>query len=75
MPVHVGSLGVLNTTQDEIIECLDSLDGSLPPLEVETYAWEVLPVEHRRAELAEGIADEIRWLRQILSRSGHGYGE
>lgn len=72
VPVHATSLGALNTTQNEIIECLRALDGRVPPLEVETYAWEVLPEEHRQHELARGIADELRWLRALLAETGIG---
>ena len=31
--------------------------------EAETYAWDVLPDELKRADLAGGIAEELRWLR------------
>ena len=32
--------------------------------EVETYAWDVLPPELRRTDLATGIADELRFVMQ-----------
>ena len=72
VPIHAGSLGALATTQGEIVECLHALDGRIPPLEVETYAWEVLPDEHRRDELARGIADELRWLRTLIGEMDSG---
>jgi ABC-type uncharacterized transport system YnjBCD ATPase subunit len=36
-------------------------------LEVETYAWTVLPAEMRQHGLAEDIAAELRWLIDQLS--------
>ena len=39
-----------------------------PTLEVETYAWEVLPgcLYAGDEGLAAGIAEELRWLRGLL---------
>ena len=34
-------------------------------LEVETYAWTVLPPELQPADLALGIAEELRWFRSV----------
>jgi hypothetical protein len=63
----------LVTTQPEILACIDALraldllDGEdAPTLEIETYAWTVLPEPLRPASLAEGIAEEIRWLAEAL---------
>ena len=72
VPVFAESLGVLKTTQHEITECIKALGEELPPLEVETYAWGVLPEEHQPQELAQGIADELRWLRTILAEPSLG---
>ena len=66
VPLFAESLGPLRTTQQEIFECLKALGDEIPPLEVETYAWGVLPEPHRRKELAKGIAEELRWLRSTL---------
>ena len=69
------TLGVLNTTQREIAECLTALrknsaDGgqstTMPHFEVETYAWNVLPQQYQQSSLASGIAEEIRWLNDLL---------
>ena len=35
--------------------------------EVETYAWNVLPVEHQVEDLSDGIAREMNWVRQQLT--------
>ena len=72
VPIFAKSLGALNTTQHQITECIKALGEQTPPLEVETYAWGVLPDEHQPGQLALGIADELRWLRNTLSEHGPG---
>lgn len=57
----------LGTTQAAIGECL----RALPPcedrdIEIETYAWNVLPEEFQPASLVEGIAAEVNWLRDEM---------
>ena len=75
VPIFMQTLGVLNTTQREIAECLTALrknsaDGgqstTMPHFEVETYAWNVLPQQYQQSSLASGIAEEIRWLCDLL---------
>ncbi|MFO0873539.1 MAG: metabolite traffic protein EboE [Phycisphaerales bacterium] len=70
LPTPVGSARI-GTTQDQIHECLRAVDGA-PTLEVETYAWGVLPPALRPAELAAGIADELRWTRAVVDRVAGG---
>ena len=72
VPLFIDSLGPLDTTQSEIRDFMRACRGELPPLEVETYAWNVLPAEHAPVELAEGIAREIRWLRGLVEAEGRG---
>jgi hypothetical protein len=69
VPIYLESFGALRSTQPEIDRCLNILKplagrDAFPTghFEVETYAWTVLPPELRVPELAQGIADEIRWL-------------
>lgn len=62
VPIFQSSIGPLRATQAEILECLAALGGDTPTLEVETYAWSVLPSALQPASLAEGIAQELRWL-------------
>ncbi len=72
VPVDVDSLGPLGTTQREIGEFLGAVrpDDGIHHFEVETYAWNVLPMEHRRESLARGIADELIWTGAQLKRFG-----
>ena len=72
VPLFVDALGPLGTTQSEIIEFIRACPDGLPPLEVETYAWNVLPEAYAPAGLARGIAEELRWLRRLVEQEGHG---
>lgn len=74
VPICESEIGELYSTQPEIKECLRWLDSAqyqaLCPtrhLEVETYAWSVIPAHLRQNDLAASIASEIRWLRDCLT--------
>ena len=58
--------GLLETTQQQINECLAALKNheQVRHFEAETYAWSVLPSELRVDDLAVGIARELTWLRR-----------
>ncbi len=64
MPIFLDRFGLIETTQDQIRECLRAIkpQDDINHFEVETYAWNVLPKELRTDDLAEGIAREILWL-------------
>ena len=68
VPIYLERFGALQTSQADNLECLQAAHqlGKLPHLEVETYAWDLLPAELKRAVLSEGIVDELRWLHQQL---------
>ena len=77
VPIFMKSLGVLNTTQMQIADCVAALSQNrtdtdeaepMPHFEVETYAWNVLPDQYQRVSLASGIAEEIRWFNELLDR-------
>ncbi len=66
VPIYLDRIGGLGTTRSHIRECLDLLgDRGISHWEVETYAWDVLPAPLRRGALAEGIAEELSWLRKV----------
>ncbi|MCA9136158.1 MAG: metabolite traffic protein EboE [Planctomycetales bacterium] len=72
VPIFLERFGLLTTSRDGVVECLNALgDPSIDVdftghLEVETYAWTVLPEAMRQRGLAEDIAGELQWLvRQI----------
>jgi sugar phosphate isomerase/epimerase len=70
VPIHLERIGSLHTTQqtiDELLAATSSLDDR-PAIEVETYAWSVLPDEARGNTLAEDIADELAWARSLVER-------
>lgn len=76
VPVDRETLGVpeaqVGTTQQEISQFLGCVEAGdcIRHYEVETYAWNVLPMEHRRDSLARGIADEINWTRSLMTSLG-----
>jgi hypothetical protein len=67
VPIYQQELGRLTSTQEQIGKCLAAARqfSNCQHYEVETYAWTVLPKELRPAELAEGIAAELKWFRQL----------
>ena len=72
VPIFLERFGHLRTSQDDTLECLRFLNQNRTAeftghLEVETYAWTVLPHSMRRRGLSEDIAREISWLREIVS--------
>lgn len=63
VPIHVQAIGELGTTQNQIRSAIKlALDHGVKHFEVETYAWTVLPEALRPTELADGIAEEMRWV-------------
>ncbi len=79
VPIFLERFGHLTTSHAEVLQCLKTLlcDSDTRStkidftghLEVETYAWTVLPESMRRRELADDIANEIRWLKRAIVES------
>lgn len=67
VPIFLDRLGLLETTQADVRQAIKAAmaDPGIRHYEVETYAWGVLPAPHQRADLAEGIADELLWLQNV----------
>lgn len=66
VPIYLQRFGRLAAMRPAVEECLRFADPASAQYEVETYAWGVLPGELRRP-LAEGIAEEIRWLQETIT--------
>lgn len=70
VPIFLERFGHLTTSQTDVLDCLAALRSSsiefTGHLEVETYAWTVLPGAMRKRGLSEDIAGEINWLRKAL---------
>lgn len=64
VPVYLDSIGPLGTTNDQIADAVAAAREyhDTKHFEVETYAWGVLPDDLKRNTLAEGIADELKWV-------------
>ena len=77
VPIFAAHMGCLGTTQSAIIECLYEVNSwsssERPVLEIETYAWDVLPGATRdESGLIEGITQEINWCAQWTSGDRQG---
>lgn len=75
VPVFAPSLGCLGTTQAGIVECLNEIGlwpiEDRPVLEIETYAWDVLPSGVcGDTALVDGIVREIEWCSQYIEPAG-----
>jgi sugar phosphate isomerase/epimerase len=76
VPVHEAQIDRFTTTRDVIERTLTAAfatDGEPPHIEVETYTWNVLPEAQRPrddAGLVEGIARELIWTVDTLSKMG-----
>jgi hypothetical protein len=67
VPIFAKDLGLLQSTQDDIIEVL-KIQKNLPfstHLEVETYTWEVLP-EALKIPITSSIIRELNWVKEQL---------
>ncbi|HUS67177.1 MAG TPA: metabolite traffic protein EboE [Kofleriaceae bacterium] len=73
-PIHRDAVGDVSTTRGflrDAIAWLRQSDQPVPHLDVETYTWSVLPESERpgdQASLVAGIAAELRWARDELTR-------
>ncbi len=69
VPIYWEGIDPLQTFRDQIQPCIQAvLDHSnCRHFEVETYAWGVLPPELQHAELAEGIAREMEWFKNLCA--------
>lgn len=71
VPIFLEEFGQLRATKQAVVDCLQTLE-TLPDqrvvkhLEVETYAWSVLPASMRNSQLAQSIASELAWLKQAV---------
>ena len=67
VPVFADQFGVLESTQDDILEVLDIQKDLFmsPYLEVETYTWAVLP-DSLKLPIDQSIARELNWLKDKI---------
>lgn len=71
VPIYLQKFGLLESTQEQIAQCLSAARKytTCRHFEVETYAWGVLPAELQQESLAAGIADELRWFKELYQTS------
>lgn len=67
VPIFLTSFGVLSSTQDHILKTLAYLKkhSVSEHLEIETYTWDVLPVDLKE-DISQSIIREIKWLKDHL---------
>jgi hypothetical protein len=67
VPIFLKQIGRLSTTGDQIPAAISAARRlhDTRHFEVETYAWGVLPAELRSDALADGIARELAYARQL----------
>jgi hypothetical protein len=75
VPIFLQHFGNLTATQPEIDEALGTLlsldsEAYVPHLEIETYAWSVLPPELQSNGLVPSISREVHWLDERLTTLG-----
>ena len=69
VPIYLEQFGLLDTSQEEIFNCIQASRtlSDVTHLEIETYAWDVLPKELQHEQLFQGIAEEMKWFQNIYS--------
>ncbi len=67
VPIFLEKFGKLHSTQDHILKVIALLKEYVVSehLEIETYTWEVLPIELKK-DLSSSIIREINWLKERL---------
>jgi len=72
VPVHRETFGPLGSTQPWIAKLLAAVadSGQRPPVEVETYAWDVLPASFRLPTVQAEIARELEWTAGVMKEVG-----
>jgi hypothetical protein len=70
VPLFVESYGVLQSTQEDILNVLNihKQKSFTRHLEIETYTWDVLP-DALKLPMAESIIREVEWVTSSLSKS------
>ena len=68
VPVFLDSLGLFGSTQSQVATALACHRERpiAPHLEVETYTWDVLPVELRTQGIVDDVCREVEWVRGQL---------
>jgi sugar phosphate isomerase/epimerase len=69
VPVFLPAMGVLETTQRDLIDALEVVKSrdEAACLEVETYTWDVLPAQYKTVDMHAAIARELAWVRNRLT--------
>ena len=68
VPIYLEKFGYLHASRDDVHACLKAArqHSDVKHFEVETYAWDVLPLDLQHPQLATGIAKEMAWFADQL---------
>ncbi len=76
VPLHARPAPPLRATTEVLLAAVDAVlaapGGADAHLDVETYTWSVLPASLQPATLVDGIAAELRWVRENLPHALSG---
>ncbi len=69
VPIHLKTIGGLGTTQDHIESVTQMIKECdlICPIEIETYAWNVLPDHQSDDDLIRGITCELNWFEDLIN--------
>ena len=69
VPIFQQYYGLIGSTQSDISSFLDSMKRLQlkPDLEIETYAWNVLPASLQEKTLDQSLAREIEWFQKTVT--------
>ncbi|TWT50372.1 Xylose isomerase-like TIM barrel [Rubripirellula amarantea] len=72
VPIFLERFEHLTTSHADITQCLKALADPKSTidftghLEIETYAWNVMPAAMKKQSLADDIASEVKWLKRAV---------
>lgn len=76
IPLHARPEAPLRATTEVLLAAVDAVleapGGDDAHLDIETYTWSVLPASLQPATLVDGIAAELRWVREHLPHAVTG---
>ncbi len=69
VPIHLQHFGELKTTQQDLIRAIPLLrEAGATNWEVETYTWDVVPLDLRSGKRIDSITKELEWATSNISR-------
>jgi sugar phosphate isomerase/epimerase len=73
VPLHCGGSKIFDTTEDHLLGVMDMLQKQptlCSHIEMETYTWEVLPLELKNRDVVDQLAGEYEWTLKHMAARG-----